>query len=400
MKDFLRRFFNTEFLPMSEVRKIKIVIVMAFLLLMTFITIPFSFFLSYQLIVKIIVIVGLFLVYGLMIFLIKIQKILPAIQITMIYSIGLTLFYTQGTSSFYAYLFFYISLTIIIFYQELYSYLLYGTVLVVLGVFYTILHQNGLILMQDVPGSVYIYISVLVLFYLIFLVQILYTEKLYTDMNLEWVKMNKIIDKYQEDILYYLTETNKDDKEGPIYEDLNFQKAVDELSVFIAEQYRDNGKEITNVLDLYLYIHEKGLDKILDNEEISITMKKIANRLDKYMLNKRSELFSMVINFFTKFQDTAPFKENRYDYKISSLTEETEEQIIAMTFIYQYLTHEVIGLDGWDQMKRILTEEEVLSLLSSPEMSEFFSPSQIGFFKDNYDLFVTYLSNQSVSKGR
>lgn len=400
MKDFLRRFFNTEFLPMSEVRKIKVVIVMAFLLLMTFITIPFSFFLSYQLIVKIIVIVGLFLVYGLMIFLIKIQKILPAIQITMIYSIGLTLFYTQGTSSFYAYLFFYISLTIIIFYQELYSYLLYGTVLVVLGVFYTILHQNGLILMQDVPGSVYIYISVLVLFYLIFFVQILYTEKLYTDMNLEWVKMNKIIDKYQEDILYYLTETNKDEKEGPIYEDLNFQKAVDELSVFIAEQYRENGKEITNVLDLYLYIHEKGLDKILDNEEISITMKKIANRLDKYMLNKRSELFSMVINFFTKFQDTAPFKENRYDYKISSLTEETEEQIIAMTFIYQYLTHEVIGLDGWDQMKRILTEEEVLSLLSSPEMSEFFSPSQIGFFKDNYDLFVTYLSNQSVSKGR
>ncbi|MBU1145011.1 MAG: hypothetical protein KJ971_04025 [Firmicutes bacterium] len=394
MKDFFKRVFNTEFLPASEVRKIKVMLVMAFLLVITAVTIPFSIFLDYTLAVKITVIVVLFIVYGIIILLIKINKILPAIQITMLYSIGLTLFYTQGTSSFYAYLFFYISLTIIIFYQELYSYLVYGTILVVLGVFYTITHQDGLILLFDVSGSIYIYIVILVLFYIIFFIQILYTEKLYTDLNFEWVKMNKIIDKYQDDILYYLDEIRKEAKEVPLYEDTDFQKAADELSVFISEQFNENGKEITNVLDLYIYIHEKGLTKILENEEISVSMKKIANRLDKYLLNQRTEMFSMIINFYSKFRESEEYRDNRYDYSLNNLTKETDEQIIAMAMIYQYLSNEITGMDEWDQMKKVFSKEEIDALFSSSEIVDFFTPGQIGFFKDNYDLFIQYLSKK------
>lgn len=395
MKEFFRRVFNTEFLPMSEVRKIKVLLVMAFLFIITLATIPFSFFLNYASEIKIAIIAIFIIVYGIIILFIKLNKILPAIQITILYSIGLTVFYTQGTSSFYAYLFFYISLTIIIFFQELYSYLIYGTTIVTLGVIYTLSYQDGLVIANDIPGSVYIYITILIIFYLVFLIQILYNEKLYTDLNYEWVKMNKIVEKYQDDILYYMEELRKEAKENPIYEDIEFQNAADELSVFIYEQFRENGKEIMNVLDLYVYIHERGIEKILENEEFSVSMKKIANRLNKYLLNERSELFSMIINFYTKFRESAKYRDNRYDYSVKELTNKTDEQVIAMAMIYQYLSNEISGVDEWDQMKKIYSSEEIEVLFSSLEMEEFFTPGQIAFFKDNRELFSQYLSKKA-----
>ncbi len=394
MKDFLRRVFDTEFLPMSEVRKIKVVLVMAFLFIITALTIPFSLFFVYSTGITILILAIFLLVYGLMFALIQLNKILPAIQISILYSIGLTLFYTQGTSAFYAYLFFYIALTIVIFYQELYSYLSYGTIITVLGVLYIISHQGGLVLAQDTPGAMYIYILIWVLFYFVFLVQILYNEKLYTDMNYDWVKLNHVIDRYQEDIYIYLDELRKNNKNPLMFEDLAFQKTVDELIVFIGEQTKESGKEIINIFDLYLYIHEKGVDRILENEEVSVSMKKTANRLNKYLLNQRTDMFSMIVNFFSQFRETEKQKPNRYDYSLKKLASKGDEQVIALAMIYHYLACEVTGKDEWDQMKRVLTGEEIYKLFTGVDADEFLTPTQIAFFKENYDLFVKHLGNK------
>lgn len=394
MKDFLRRVFDTEFLPMSEVRKIKVVLVMAFLLILTALTIPFSLFFDYSTGLTILILSIFLLGYCLMFAMIQINKILSAIQISIIYSIGLTLFYTQGTSAFYAYLFFFIALTIIIFYQELFSYLTYGTIVTVLGVWYIITHQSGLVLAQDTPGSMYIYILILVLFYFVFLGQILYNEKLYTDMNYDWVKLNHVIDRYQDDIYIYLDELRKKNKNPLMFEDLDFQKTVDELIVFIGEQTKESGKDIINVFDLYLYIHEKGIDRILENDEVSVSMKKTANRLNKYLLNQRTDMFSMIVNFFSRFRETEKYQPNRYDYSLKKLASKGDEQVITLAMIYLYLANEVTGKDEWDQMKRILTEEEIYQLFTGVDAEEFLTPSQIAFFKDNYDLFVEHLSKK------
>ncbi|MFA5381051.1 MAG: hypothetical protein WC296_03800, partial [Candidatus Izemoplasmatales bacterium] len=230
MKNFLRKVFNAEFLPMSEVRKIKITLVMAFLLVITAVTIPFSLFFKYELLTVIIVLIALVIGFILILALFRWHKILAAEQISIIYTIGLTVFYTLGTSSFYAYLFFYIALTIIIFYQELFSYLTYGTLVVGIGVYYIFTYQADLVSMQDISGSVYIYAFILVMFYLIFLVQILYNEKLYIDLNYDWVKMNRLIEKYQDRSLSYLVELDKRQKRTPGYEDVKCQKAFGEIA--------------------------------------------------------------------------------------------------------------------------------------------------------------------------
>jgi signal transduction histidine kinase len=380
---------------MSEVRKLKITLVMAFLSIITAVTVPFSFFFNYELYIKIIVIAVFVLGFVFILFLIRWNKISAATQVTILYTLGLTIFYTGGTSSFYAYLFFYIALTIIIFYQELFSYLTYGLLVVAIGLYYIYVHQADLISLEDISGSMYVYMFILVAFYVIFFIQILYNEKLYIDLNYDWVMMNQMIAKYQENSLSYLTELDKRGKIQPAYEDVKYQKAVGEVAVFLAEQFREKGKEILNVRDLYLYIHERGLKRILDNDEFSVSTKKIANRLDKYLLNGRTEMISMIFNFYTKFRETAPYKENRYEYSLDRLAPARDEQIIALALIYQYLSNELSNHDEWVPMDKPLSHQEILNLLGSPEMEEFFSAEQVAFLNDNSTLFQKYLGRKS-----
>jgi len=394
MKNFFRRVFNTEFLPMSEVRKIKVILVMVFLTLVTAVTIPLSIFFDYPAIIKIAVIVVLILVLFLTMVLIKFNKIMASIQISIIYTIALTFFYMQGTSSFYAYLFFFISLTVIVFYQELFSYLTYGTFVTALGIYFVIFHQTNLAGASHLIGSVLIYIAILAIFYFIFLLQVLYNEKLYTELNYEWVRMVHIIDKYQDDTMNFLEEIRKQKKEDPVYENVDFQKAVQEVSIFIYEQFREVGKEIVNVLDLYIYIHEKGIDHILQSEELSVSAKKVGVRLQKYLLNKRSNMVSIILNFFTRFRDTAPYRENRYDYSLDMLAEKSDELIIAMALLYSYLANETQVKDQWGQLGKPMTHEQIYQWFLSAEMSEFLSDAQVAFFKENEALFKEHLSKK------
>ncbi len=390
MKDFIKKVFNTEFLPMSEVRKIKLWLVMGFLLFVTIITIPYSTFFDYSLVMKIVTVSGLFLLLFVMLILARFNKTLAAIQVSILYSILIMLYYTQGVSSFYAYIFFYIALSIIIFYQELFSYLVYGTVVLVLGVYYTFAFKEGLVTSTDITGSVYIFVAVLILFYLVNLIHILHNEKIYTDLNYEWVKMNHIIHNYQDDILYYLEDIRQDAQKSPIYESLDFQQAAFELSQFIAEQILKDGKEIVNLMDLYVYIHEKGLNNIIDNPEISLAMKKTSNILGKYLLNENSDMFSMLINFYIRFEETKSYKKDRYSYKLDDLTNLREEQIIAFCLVYSYLARELEKKLEWNKAEA--NEEENDNILGSVELEEFFASEVIAFYNDNYEMIKQYLN--------
>ncbi|MCK7486598.1 MAG: hypothetical protein MZU97_14605 [Bacillus subtilis] len=164
--------------------------------------------------------------------------------------------------------------------------------------------------------------------------------------------------------------------------------------MFVCEQLKDRGKEITNVLDLYIYIHERGLAKIIENEELSVATKKIANRLDKYLLNRRTDMVSILMNFFTRFRATDPYRPNRYEYHLGRLTSATAEQVIAIAFVYRYLATEPTAFDRYGQPDRIMSHEEICQLFAAPEMEEFLSDGQVAFFKENADLFRDHLGRK------
>lgn len=394
MKQFLRRIINTEYLPMSEVRKLKVTLVMIFLVIITAITVLLSVFLDYPIGVKIAFIAGLVVISGLITLLIRFNKIMAAIQISIIYVIALTLYYTQGTSSFYAYLFFFIGMTIIVFYQELYSYISYGTLLLGMGIYYVFFHQDALSTIANINGAVYVYSGLLTIFYLVFLVQILANEKIYTELNYEWVKMIHLIDNYQDETMAYLNDIRKTKKTDPLYENVAFQKAVSEISIFLYEQLHERGKDIANVFDLYIYLHEKGMNAIISSDEFSIPTKKVAYRLNHYLLNRRTNMVSLIMNVYTRFRDTEPYRTNRYDYALPELTNESDETILALALLYSYFANEVTTQDPKARMTRHLTHEEIMREFASPAMSEFLDEAQIAFINDNAELFKQYLSKK------
>jgi hypothetical protein len=390
MIKFIKKIINSEFLPVSEVRKLKVYLVMLFLFVITLVTIPISFIFEYSLPVRIIALAIFVLTYSLSFVLVKLNKFFTAIQLTIIYSIALTIFYTRGISSFYAYIFFFITLTIIVFYQEIYSYFVYGTLTLVLGILYTLSSSEGLVVVNDIRGSIYIYIAALALYYLVSFLQIINNEKLYTDLNLEWVKLNHVNKNYQEDILFYLEEMRIDQNKTSLYEDLEFQKAVVEISKFVAQQILKDGKEIVNIVDLYVYIHEKGLDAILNNKEVSIALKRNANMLGKYLLNENSDMLSLLISFYLTQQPTDKYDKDRYNYRLNQITEHTDEQFLAFALIYFYLDNEINYGFRWNNQSKLTKVEDIFL---NHDLSKYFSSELITFYLENQSLFEKYAKN-------
>ncbi len=384
MVKFFKKILNSEFLPVNEVRRLKVHVVMGFLFVITLITIPFSFFFNYSTLYQILSLAAFGLFYLLIFIFVRFKKIFTAIQVSIIYSLLLTVFYTQGISSFYAYIFFYITLTIIVFYQEIYSYFIYGTATVVLGIIYTLTYSEGLAIVNDVSGSMYVYIAGLVIYYLVSFAQIINNEKLYADMNLEWVRTNNFNSNNQDDLLNFIEDIRAGMNESHIFEDLEFQKCTMELSQFIAEQILKDGKQIVNLIDLYIYIHEKGLESILKNDEISVALKKNANILGKYLLNENTDMFSMIISFYLKFHHTDEYDINRYNYKVENITSLTDEQFIAFCLIYLYLKDELLENDKWNTIKS--EETDIEEVFAKIDLTEFFSDQLIAFYHDNIEL--------------
>ena len=110
-------------------------------------------------------------------------------------------------------------------------------------------------------------------------------------------------------------------------------------------------------------------------------------------------MISMLINFMTRFRQTEDYTDDRYEYKLHKLSNQADEQIIALTLLYQYLASEVSGTDEWDQMERLLSADDILSLFTGPEADAFMLPSIIAFFKENRELFLNYFHNQDQGKG-
>jgi len=384
IKHFMNTILNTEYLPMNDVRTLKIQIIFAFLFLFTILTIPVSFLLNYTFWIKAIFIslfvVSLFLTY---IFL-KIEKVFLAMQVTIIQAVLFMVFYTQGITSFYAYLLFYIVLTIIALYQEVYSYFVYGTFVTILGVFYIVTQGEGLLLVDDVEGALYIYLVGLILYYLVNFVYILINEKSYAEMNLTWINFKKINDGIQEDIYNYMEAIRRSKGTPALFEDPEFQEAVQEISEFIAKQILKDGSEIKNMVDLYFYIHEVGVKPILNNDDISVNMRKATDSLKKYMINDNSDLFSMIIGF--ELNDY-PSNVSTNDLDFKQITTQKDEQLLVFAFIYVYITHNLYQKSELSQM----SESDDMKDIKAYDFDLFFDDTILAFYQDNIDLIKKYL---------
>lgn len=389
MKTMINRIKNSEFLTFNEVLRLKVAIVTIFLFVFVTLSIPLSSYNDFTTDVNILIPIGFALLLALTMLLTLINLNRWAMHFSIYIIIGLTIFYVGGTDYFYGYILFFVTLTVIIFYQDIITYLLYGGGITIYGIYYVM--QNGSTIVginsTGIEFSSLTYQIILIGFYLVFLIQFIVSDNIYEKMNNEWVKMNKVLEKYQAFSLQYLKEHLEDNEIDPVYKSSKFQQAVSELSVFINEFFEEDGKKIAEVVEFYFFLHDQEVDHIIKDKELPFETRKYAIELQKYLINSRSELVSILFDFATLFKGDKKFQETRYEYSLEKLFENKIDKLLALSILYKYLKTEVTQYDRWGKVARVLTHEEITELFVSKEFREFISFEQVNFYLDNQELF-------------
>lgn len=393
MRRLISRIRNSEFLTFSEVLRLKVSIVTLFLTFFTLLSIPLSSFNDFTLDINVIVplVLGTLLVLTVLLTLVNLNRL--AMHVSIINMIVITVYFTSGSNHFYGYMMFFVTLTIIIFYQDISTYLLYGGGITAYGVYYifdkgiSIIGTNSI----DVNISMYTYVVILVGFYSVFLIQFLISDNIYEKMNNDWVRMNKVLGRYQELTFKHLAEMLEENSLEPIYKNTKFQQTVSELSVFINEFFEDNADNIAEVVEFYFFLHDQEVETVIDSKELPIKTRKYASQLRKYLLNQNSELVSILFDVSTVFNKSVEFQSNRYEYNLDKLFDDRIDKLLSLAMLYKFLKTETTQFDKWGNVKRKLTHHEITEMFVSKEFREFITYEQVNFYLDNEDLFEQYL---------
>ena len=393
MKSFFYKILKSEFLTFNEVLRLKVVIVNAFSILMIFISIPVSTFNNFETTWDLIIPIGITALLAFSFIFVALNFNRFAMHLS-IWTVGLiTLYYTLGSQTFFSYMLFFMTLTIIIFYQDILTYLLYGVIVTGAGVYYVYEYGNTLMGVNStsVGLSSITYQVILVSFYIVFFIQFLVSDNIYEKLNNEWVRMNKVLDRYQGATHSHLVELVENIGKDPVYKNTNFQKAVSELSCFINEFFEENGNDIAEVVEFYFFIHDQEISEVVKDQRLPVITRKYANDLSKYLLNAHSELVSMLFDFSTLFSDNEDYDNIRYEYNIEKLFSNRIDRLLVLAVLYKFLKTEITQKDKWGQVKRKLTHEEITELFVSKEFREFISFEQVNFYLDNQELFEKHL---------
>ena len=393
MRAFFYRIVNSEFLTFNEVLRLKVTIVNFFLIAFVLLSVPISSLREYETIVDVFIPIG-FLVLLAVTLIFTVVNFNRLAMHTSIFTISaLTWFYVESSTSFFSYMLFFVALTIIIFYQDIITYLIYGGIITAFGVFY--IHLNGSMLVginsTGVGISSLTYQVILIGFYLIFFIQFLVSDNIYEKLNNEWVRMNKILSKYQNFTHRHLVGVVEKNNLEPIFKSSKFQQAVNELSCFINDFFEEKGDDIAEVVEFYFFIHDHVIENVVKDESLPVLTRRYAKELHKYLLNYRSELVSILFDFSTLFSKDEKYVENRYEYNLSVLFENRIDKLLSLAILYKFLKTEVTQLDKWGQVDRVLTHDEITEMFVSKEFREFLSFEQVNFYLDNQELFKEFL---------
>lgn len=394
MKGLYNKIFNSEFLTFNEVLRLKVSVVTIFLFIFVVLSIPLSSFDIFHIDIDIILPIGFISLLVLTVLFTFLNQNRIAMHFSIYTIVGLTIFYVSGSNYFYGYVLFFVSLTIIIFYQDIYTYLIYGGAVTTYGVIY--IYQNGIDIMGTNSASLEMsnltYQSVLVGFYIVFLIQFIVSDNIYEGLNNEWVRMNKVLEKYQDYTMEFCREIAIDEDEKELFLDPKFQKTVNEISVFINEFFEDEGSSIGETVEFYFFLHSQKVEELLEDQNVGYVTRKYIEEFSKYLINNRSELMSILFDFSTILKSNRSFDVKRYEYNIDNLVDNKIDKLLGLAILYKYLRTEATQYDKWGKITKVFTHKEITELFISKDFREFISFEQSNFYLDNQELFKEYLS--------
>jgi hypothetical protein len=392
MRNLISKIRSSEFLSPVELLKLKVSVVWIFMFIFGALTIPVSIFEQFDRIFIILIPTAFILMFIIGVISLSINRVRLSMHLSVYTFMGLTLYYVAGTNQLYGYLLLYITIIIIIFYQDIYTYVVYGGLVTIYGIYYigevglNLLYPN----MIDLQLTDLIYQLALLIFYIVFLVNFIVSESMTERLNDRYLQIDANVKRFREIILKYSNELEDKANKNPIYESIEFQKAVSELAIFINEFFEHDGSAIAEAVEFYFYIHRLNIDEIMESKS-SETAKLFAEEFKKFMLNGDSSIYQLLFEFICQFQKAMAEKNNRYEFQINNLFTSNTNKIIYLAFLYKYLRQERTQQDKWGRIDRPMSHDEIMDLIQSKEFREFISFEDMNFILKNEDIFEKYL---------
>ncbi len=393
MKELIDKIRHSEFLTLNELLQVKVTMVMFFLLIFGLLTIPVSFFEDLAITIRIIVPGTFILLYSFSFLMLILGKSRIAMHLSIFTFFGLTVYYVDGSGQLYGYFLLFITLTVIIFYQDITTYILYGGIVTAYGVVFIRTTDE---LITDLPAqyasvSLVIYQFILIGFFFIFLLRFILTDSINEDLNNQYLKASKANKRYREYIRKYVNELQ--DREGitPHYKRSNFQEAIKEISKTINNHLEIPVDNLEEVVEYYFFLHHQDIYRIINNNEAPKQAREYAVQFEKYLIDQESELNELL--FSAAFEKTPSIKNKikRYEQNLNTMFSNRTNRIIGLAILYKFLTNEVTQIDNWGRVNKILTHSEFKKLIQGQEFRDIISFEDLNFFLKNEAKFKEYL---------
>ena len=235
MKNLILKLRNSEFLSLAEVLRLKVSLVLIFLFIFGALTIPFSIFEDLSINIKIIVPSVFLLLFIMTSLMLAFNKVRLSMHFSIYIFIALTVYYLGSSSELYGYLLIFITLTIIIFYQDIYAYIIYGGVLTAYGVIYLLENSDMMagVNVYQMSTSMIIYQYSLIGFFMVFLIYFILVDTSYEKLNNDYLETDKYLERYRDLIIRYVEEFNEKEEEPPFIEKSSFHQAVSEITCLL-----------------------------------------------------------------------------------------------------------------------------------------------------------------------
>ena len=395
MTSIINRIRRSGLLNRNEILRLKVTLVMFFLLIFGVLTIPVSIFEGLSLNIRIIVPFTFTLLFLISFLLLFFKKTRWAMHFSIYTFLGLTYYYVAGSGQLYGYFLLFITLSVIIFYQDITTYIIYGGAVTVFGIFFisTITDEMMLIDNAHLQVSPLIYQVILMGFFIIFLIHFILKDSIEETLSKEFFESEKLIQQFQHYALSYVQDYEERESKTPLHEDNFFKMQVMELSKFIAggEMFEEMDEDVEEMSEFYFFLHNHHIDFIMQKENLSATTKEYALQFNKYLVNNNNHMNSMLFRLVCEFKQPYPLSFKRYLHDFDQMFSNRTNKIIALGMLYQYLRREVTQLDKWGRVDKVMTHQEIRSLLTSKPMRKFISYEDMNFFINNEKLFMEKL---------
>jgi hypothetical protein len=312
-----------------------------------------------------------------------------------IYSFGIiAASYFSTASPLYIYLIFFALLGILIFYQDFYSFAVYGTVITTFGVIYMFLNLDSFsseIFALGGTLQVVIYQGTLGTFYIFFLLNFINSEIANDRYIKEFLESKSYTKNYIELIVRLKDDMNDRDRLKAIYDRNSFQQALLELSTFLGEISGFKAKEIQELVEFYLYLHEIDPDIIINRKDINPKTRSYAKQFKRYLINKNNEFMGLAYELVSETKEGLGSQAKSLETQIQKSYLNSTDRFIATAILYRYLKTEVTQQDSWGRTDETLTHQDIREVLQKSQILNYLNPSEINLFLDNEDLFKRFL---------